>query len=354
MSSRISAGILTTLAGLTLSAVRLHAQSISQNYPGDAGIESDPNVILVEKFEEASLSNVLGRWPSANNAAGMSLDPDVPAGSPGTRSLKMTGVGGSNTGGSLYRTLSPGENDRIYLRYYIKYASGGTYHHAGGQFGGYHPPTPWPQGTAGLVPTGADRFTIGFEAVDPPNHRFEFYVYWKDMQSIWGNYFINDPTLLVPKNAWTCCEIMVKLNNPVSASNGELAAWVNGQPRGPYTNLQWRTDPAVNLNWIWLLYYVTQDPPGYVGTVKWDHVVVARSYIGPMVGGAAPVPSPPGPVPPPGATPPAAPVTPQSGGSGNSDATRADRCGCGSIPVPGGWTWTLVLLASGAVFLRRR
>jgi hypothetical protein len=104
-----------------------------------------------------------------------------------------------------------------------------------------------------------------------------------------------------------CVEIMVKTNDPVSASNGQMALWIDGvqivhlgagSPRGrwsanmffldpngaPFEGFQWRLDEALQLNWIWLLFYTTRNPPGIVGKVWFDHVVVAKSYIGPISG----------------------------------------------------------------------
>ena len=40
------------------------------------------------------------------------------------------------------------------------------------------------------------------------------------------------------------------------------------------------TIPALQLNWFTLQHYVTEDPPGYVGHVLFDHVVLATSRIG--------------------------------------------------------------------------
>lgn len=45
----------------------------------------------------------------------------------------------------------------------------------------------------------------------------------------WGNSFIRDPNLRVEKNRWICLETMVKLNEPVTERNGELALWVDGR-----------------------------------------------------------------------------------------------------------------------------
>ena len=107
------------------------------------------------------------------------------------------------------------------------------------------------------------------------------------------------------------------MNDPVSAWNGEQAFWVNGEkknhlgpgfPRGEwiwdgfypksctptgtcnvngsptpccqdFEGFQWRSTSALNINFLWLLHYVDTDPSC---AVHFDHVVVARSYIGPI------------------------------------------------------------------------
>jgi uncharacterized repeat protein (TIGR01451 family) len=236
-------------------------EGIARKYSGDTGIENDSQVIFTEDFETGSLSDITDRWTDHSNVEGMSLVSDVPSASSGARSLQITSIGGTNTGGHFYKRLSIG-HDQLYFRFYVKYASGGTYHHTGGKIGGYNPPTNWPQGGAGIRPSGNDRFTIGAEPVGQDPWRFDFYVYWMHMRGnpgddrYWGNDFIQDPTLHFT-DKWTCVEVMVKLNNPVSSYNGELALWID-------------------------VHYVTQDPPGYVGKVWFDDVVLATSYIGPI------------------------------------------------------------------------
>src|SRR5687767_7045671 len=111
---------------------------ISNSHPGDVGIENHPDVVYVEKFDDATLASVTSRYTDVLNTAGMMLDSDVPAGSPaGGRSLRITAMGRSNSGGHLYRTLPAG--DTWYVRYYVKYFTGGPYHHTGMWFGGYNP-----------------------------------------------------------------------------------------------------------------------------------------------------------------------------------------------------------------------
>ena len=126
-----------------------------------------------------------------------------------------------------------------------------------------------------------------------------------DGVNYWGNTFIRDPNLLAKTDQWMCVEVMVKMNNPLSERNGELALWIDGtqiidlrqgsplgnwvfnlftpSPTGaPFEGFRWRAIDLLKLNWIWLQHYTTGDPPGFVGKVWWDHVVLAKKYIGPI------------------------------------------------------------------------
>ncbi|HVR76072.1 MAG TPA: hypothetical protein VMT52_17200, partial [Planctomycetota bacterium] len=73
-----------------------------------------------------------------------------------------------------------------------------------------------------------------------------------------------------------------------------------GKPRGPWTGmgftlaeeggepfegLRWRTQTDLKLNFFWLLHYVTERAArkNPVNRVWFDHIVVAESYVGPIV-----------------------------------------------------------------------
>jgi hypothetical protein len=296
------------LAGLVAAPIVARAQSgIASRYPRDAGIATDPHVLKVENFEISNLQTLTTRWTDVKNVAGMSLTSDKPPASAGTRALKITGVGGSNDGGHLFAPLPQGQK-RLFVRYYVKYASNHTYHHSSAWIGGYNPSTSWPQGGAGTRPSGNDRFSVGFEPVDP-NLSYDFYAYWMRMHisgdgMYWGNHLINDQSLRAPLQ-WTCVEVMVQLNDPVGSYNGELAVWINGDqithlgpgyPNGiwggggfhadpagaPFEGFQWRNDQNLLINWIWLEHYVTDEPAGSVSPIWYDDVVVATEYIGPI------------------------------------------------------------------------
>ena len=49
----------------------------------------------------------------------------------------------------------------------------------------------------------------------------------------------------------------------------------------PSPGIAWRSTPELNINAIWLYRYMSR-PETRVSKVWWDHVVVARKYIGPL------------------------------------------------------------------------
>jgi hypothetical protein len=293
--------------GTPVTASAYSPGGIAALFPGDAGIETHPDVVLVERFEEATLANVFSRWTDIRNGSTMSLSSDVPPASLGTRSLDIPWTGGGvSDGGHLYKRLTPGVDDTLYVRYYIKYPPTG-YRHDGIWMGGYNPPLAWPNPQAGLKPAGNDRFAAAAEQSDDTS-RLDHYDYWMDMHravdgNYWGNTLLNNPSVRINAGQWTCVEQMVRLNNPVTAWNGEHAIWIdgvkvshlgqgfpNGQWSGgnftqnpigsPFEGFRWRNDPNLKLNYVWLQTYAPDSPAGFKSSMKFDHVVVAKSYIG--------------------------------------------------------------------------
>src|SRR2546422_336569 len=317
-----------TLASVTVTVANTApppAGGIAARYPGDLGIETDPDVILVEQFEEPTLLDLFSRWTDILNGSAMSFSSDVPPGSPGVRSLNIPWVGGGvNNGGPPYQLSIPSVHRSPFSRYYIKYPTSGKYQHSGIWMGGYTPPLAWPNPQAGIKPTGSDRFSASGEQ-KPLTSRFDHYDYWMNIRqsadgNYWGNLLLNAPTVQAKTGQWMCVEQMVKLNNPVTSFNGEHAIWLDGvkvshlgqgfpngswsggiftqDPSGsPFEGFRWRSDSTLNLNWIWLQVYASTDPAGFSSSIRFDHVVVARSYIGCLASGT------------PDSTPPAVSIT---------------------------------------------
>ncbi|MDX2415686.1 MAG: hypothetical protein QNK33_10895 [Bacteroidales bacterium] len=311
---------------LIVNSINILNAQISISYPNDIGIEADPNVLYVEKFDDG-MTNILSRYDDILNPGGMFLDNDIPEGSLGPNSIKITSVtGGVNNGGHLFKSFTPGFDSIVYIRYYVKYPhlSKGYFHHESIWFGGYKPTITWPNPQAGACGLGSKRISIAFEPVwhntNPPG--MDTYIYWGDMKSwnedksCYGNTMITEgktkfgesaasgynPTVTFDK--WMCVEVMLKLNNPVSEYNGELAIWVNGVsvghwgpgfPNGywqkgrwynnpadpPFQGFRWRTDAKLNINWLWIEFYHdnVNAPSSYI---KYDHIVIAKQYIGPI------------------------------------------------------------------------
>ena len=300
---------------------------LANSYPNDVGIQNDPNVLYVEVFDDG-MTNILSRYTDILNSAGMSLDADIPPGSLGPNSIKMTSVQGVNSGGHLFKRFIPGFDSIVYIRYYVKYPSisGGYFHHEGAWFGGYNPATPWPNPQAGTCGLGSSRLSISYEPVWQTNPEgMDSYLYWGDMQSwngggsCYGNPMITEGRLiwngspsgtspLVSFDQWMCVEVMVKLNNPVTTYNGELKIWQNGVqvghwgpgfPNGhwtadkwynnpadpPFQGFRWRTDANLNINWLWVEFY-HDDPNAPSSYIKFDHLVMAKQYIGPIYNAA--------------------------------------------------------------------
>jgi len=305
---------------------------LAAKYPGDTGIEKDSRVVQVEKFEQADIATLAKQWESLGAKGEMSFTADVPPGSSGKQSLLMDRQSGP--GGSLYRRLKNSKggfgHDRIFARYYVKFAEdSGELHHFGPCLGGNLPATPWPSVKAGFPTDGAKSFWSGIEPFGK-SWTWDFYTYWCEMRGspprgqTWGNCFIRDPKLKVEKGRWICVEQMIQMND-VGDSNGEQALWLDGKlvahlgkgfPKGrwtfdkfepgksgqgvrwsntkgerehfevpeggaPFEGFRWRTVPELNVNYVWLYIY-TEKPAGHRIRVWYDDVVVATEYVGPI------------------------------------------------------------------------
>jgi hypothetical protein len=325
----IGCGVLWVIIPNPGWASQPQTSALAARYPGDQGISRDPDVVFVEDFEEPSLEQMRKRWEDVKDPENMSFSEDVPQGSAGKRSLLLTYVGGRGTGGHLYRRLLPGY-EKLYFRFYVKFAPDCAPIHHFVHIGGHNPPTSYPQGGAGLRPEGDRHFSVGLEPFGR-SWTWDYYTYWMEMRGsppkgqTWGNSFIRDPSLKVSRGSWTCVETMIQMNH-TNEHDGELALWINGRqvshlgpgfPKGkwvfdtfhpgedgdsvrwndtksgpeyfqapaggvPFEGFRWRKDARLNLNYLWLLLYITEAEQGQVSRVWLDHVAVAKHYIGPI------------------------------------------------------------------------
>ena len=284
------------------------SSGISASYPGDVGIEAHPSVVFFEDFEEADVGSMASRWDSADQDP-LALVGDVPPGAAGgSHSLEITVPSGAGvTGVTLFKNV-PDQQGSVYVRYYAKYDAASDYHHAGMWLGGFNPPTKWPQGTAGIRPSGSDFFENAWEPHSTGSElQVDHYAQWPGMDCFmepggcWGNVFLRDAEPTVSAASWVCVELMVRLNTP-GQNDGEYAVWMNDgvvqhlapgspsfdrlgngvwkpNPAGtPFPGFDWRSTTDLAFNWIWLDFYVDSGP----SSMRWDQIVVATERIGCM------------------------------------------------------------------------
>jgi len=295
---------------------------IASKYPGDVGIDQDPDVVWTESFEEGSASAMLARYED-KKPDGLALDTDVPPPSSGKASGKLTASGTGENAVDFYKKLSPGYEE-VFVRYYAKYQANVEWHHTGVWVGGYNPASNWPNPQAGLKPDGDDRFHVSLEPMEQgATPRMDFYNYWMKMHSwmdqpsgntaYYGNSVVHDPSLTA-KEAWQCFEIHIKLNpDPSSGAGAELGVWVDDRTILEFTDrsplgywvkdkfcpdaatgsecttyrpasptlvpldLQYRSTTQLNINAFWPQNYITS---GGAGTVWYDDMVVAKRRVG--------------------------------------------------------------------------
>ncbi len=263
----------------------------------------------------------------------LTVSTDVPPGSAGKQSLRMTATEGENSGGHLWKLFDSGV-DQMCARFYVKFAPDHPYVHHFVKIGAWKDSPKWPQGEAGYRHAGTKSFQTGVEPGSdwgrnvPPGGWF-LYTYWHEMRSwqgpqgtsFYGNGFGPEKPEIAPRGRWTCVEFMVKANSKERLHDGEQAFWIDGRlvgrwapstPRGawvkdhfdvgagePFEGFNWRTTGDVKINTFWLLYYLFTNDDDRARSAAWnkahaddpvntktasvwfDDVVVATAYIGP-------------------------------------------------------------------------
>ena len=269
------------------------AEGIAAKFPMDARIQDDQDVVFVDGFNDGKPSS---RWTT-----GMRAPYEVVAQDPlnGFRALDGPALRVKIPKGGLvgldfryrFKQHLGHEPDRVYLRYYIRFASdwlnaaqggklpglAGTYGAAG--WGG----RPW-DGQKGWSMRGAYYFPA--TAGHPAHGQLMLgsYAYHADSDKQGENmaWFGSGLSGLVHPNRWTCIEQYVQLNTP-GRRDGEFKVWVDGRLTLRRTGLSYRDLPDIHIEEAWMNFYhggmapAPTDMHAYI-----DNVVIARQYIGPM------------------------------------------------------------------------
>ncbi len=296
----------TSLLGLVLGLsgvvnVARGQASIAAKYPGDVGIEKDPEVLFAENFETGDLK----KWDQVRG--GVALTEEKPHG--GHQCVRMTMERGRNTGGDTIKWFLPGA-DTVYARFYVRFSPDYQYCHHFVWLGANERTNRWSAfGKAGLKPDGT-YYSSGMEpwfawGRNPPPGEVSLYTYFLDMEpdrkmnKYWGNGFFppgpgkgkeTGPKRVIPAlGQWQCWEFMIQANSAPDKADGKQAMWVDGKLAGEFTGIRWRSDMDLKVNCLWLEHYGydDSDPTREFWKTKqsvwFDDVVVARNYVGPQV-----------------------------------------------------------------------
>lgn len=267
---------------------------IAAAFKADAGISGHESVIYANGFEQGAAWK--DQWDEARDKDGKVLALVEPPGADpkfGKRSLQVTATLGENTGGGATKWFESSEV--LFVRFYTRFDQGCDYvHHfvtlrankglrGGDRWSGF--------GGAGLKPDGGERFSTALEpwgdwGRNPPPGQWNFYSYWHEMKAspdkkYWGNQFKPEKQENIERGKWICCEFMIKHNTP-GMRDGEQAFWIDGQLRGHWRGISWRTSPKLMANALTLESYITDRwTKNKTNTVYFDNLVIAKQYIGP-------------------------------------------------------------------------
>lgn len=279
----------------TITADAAEPDGISSRYPGDAGIEADPDVILVEDFED-DLVQVgwmeAGGWFDFRLGQGMQLSDANPAA--GSRCLQFDLKQGKQSSGAMMQLIE--DHEELFFRYYRRFAEDWYWPDGYGPHdafigGGDYSGRPTDQDFEILIDFWQNGATVARLASVRPES-------FKDVQREWNAaalgrdgkpsvgghpvpWNVAEPDSIVP-GKWHCVEMQIRLSSAGEA-DGILRMWVNGKLVTDYADVPMRDvgKEYVKLNKVFIGPYFHPGSPK--DQAHWvDQIVAARKYIGPI------------------------------------------------------------------------
>ena len=271
---------------------------------GDAGIASVPGVVFAEDFEG-------GATRFGNHWGGIVLNPRPENVHTGKQALECTlpwPRPAKETGKGVNHAFPQGF-DTLHLRYYAKFGkTTELYHgatHDGGAIMARAPGVP--DAKPGIPADGRNEYTVLLDTWRPDDAvaspgTLAIYCYHPEQRHRWGEHFFpsgktlpfggspaffgprfaSRPDLVPDRDRWICYELMVKANTP-GQRDGRIAIWLDGRLAADFPNLRLRDVDTLKANRVSLGLYTMNDAIRGPCSMWFDDVVVATSYLGPMV-----------------------------------------------------------------------
>jgi hypothetical protein len=251
---------------------------LAAQFIGDDGIEDHPAVIAATGFESPQwAADAFGYSRDLPQGYEHTTDPSIVLS--GSGSLQIQQTVGTHQPSEFHPALP--DSDTIYVRWYRRYEAGydWTQHKMPGV---YAKESSAQDGTAGIPPTGCDKYSCKLY-VDW-NGRPAFYAYHPDQDGPYGDGLkqnIGTPVALETER-WYCFEMMLKSNTP-GQRDGELKMWIDGILKGRVEDLRFRTCETLKINEFTHSAYVGGNWVSERDQKLWDdNLVIATEYIGPM------------------------------------------------------------------------
>lgn len=282
---------------------------IAAKYPGDVGIENDPDVIFADGFETyASASDLDQKWDNHFQASQTKIVMDAANVKSGAKALEFSLPQQDAELSNAVQKILTTELDVLYLRYYSKFDPSfdvtGSSHNGGGISAHYYNGN---QATPGVPANGTNKFLIEFEhwrgeAKDPSPGSLNVYIYHPEQRDDYGDHFFPSgavlPNTSIPGDfgptfqahpditpelgRWYAYEVMLKANT-AGQRDGRITLWLDGKLIADFPNLRLRDVDTLKIDRFNLSLHARSNTKGV--TKKWyDNVVAAKSYIGPISG----------------------------------------------------------------------
>jgi hypothetical protein len=311
----LAAGVLAPASAHALDPLPEGDAGIAAAYPGDAGIEADPQVVFADDFESyVDASGLAERWDAAvYQVDRIAITTDAAHVHGGAQAIEMNvPQQEAELSNAIDRAVSP-ELDVLFLRFYSKFE--GPYDivgssHNGGMIASHYFIDG--QATPGVPANGTNKWLVDVEnwrgeAETASPGLLNVYIYHPEQRSDYGDHFWPDGTitpydpdpppdyfgpdfvarpLVIPSlDEWHCYEMMVQANTP-GERDGRIAFWFDGVLAADFPNLRLRDVPELTIDRFGLSFHIGSNPDA--PQRKWyDDVVAAHAYIGPVYEGGA-------------------------------------------------------------------
>lgn len=275
---------------------------LASQFPGDANIQSHPDVLFADDFESYSLAGQLTtRWNQVYQSSYTRIATEASSVFAGGKSLEFRVPQQSvEVANEAIKTISPTE-DTVFVRVYTKFEAG--YSASGSTHNGIAVSAQY--STPGVPANGTNKFYVDVEnsrdsTSETTPGRTNVYIYHPEQRSEWGDhwypdgrvvpfdltpgnfgpYFVARPDFTPQLSRWYCYELMVKANTP-GQRDGRVAVWIDGNLVADFLSVRLRDVSSLKIDRILIGLHIGSNTVRQ--NMKWyDNVVVARSYIGPM------------------------------------------------------------------------